>query len=72
MKSDINQQVSQSLTSNKENRESLKNRDLRKNHDEAMGLIIQKEEEIGALKGQLYEKEELLKLNFEDLANKRK
>lgn len=55
------------LIVNKENRctnVSRVTREGKNNHDEALRLIAEKEEEIGELRLALFEKEELIKINF--------
>ena len=42
-------------------------RETRKNHEDAMKVIVDKDKQIEELKGLLYEKEELIKINFEEL-----
>lgn len=42
-------------------------RETRKNHEDAMKLIVDKDKQIEELKGLLYEKEELIRINFEEL-----
>lgn len=42
-------------------------RETRKNHEDAMKLIVDKDKQIEQLNGALYEKEELIKINFEEL-----
>ena len=57
-------------THHKENTDpnhSRHSRHSRKNHDDAMRMIVEKNEEISALKQQLEEKEQLITLNFKDI-----
>jgi|JI9StandDraft_2_1071091.scaffolds.fasta_scaffold803399_1 hypothetical protein len=42
---------------------------MRKTHEETMKLLVDKDEEIKELKTLLYEKEELIQINYQELRN---
>lgn len=56
------------LHSNKENRDvNRRDKEGRKNHDDAMKLIVERDEHIEELKGELFQKEELIRINYDEL-----
>lgn len=74
LKNEITMQ-SNAVTAAKENREvHNRGRDVKeakRNYEDAMKLVIEKDEEIAMMKKELYEKEELIKMNFEELARQK-
>lgn len=58
----------------KENREVHnrgREKEAKRNHEDAMRLVVERDEEIAALKKELLEKEELIRMNFEELARQK-
>jgi hypothetical protein len=59
------------LQATKENREGngrvREMKEARRNCEDAMRVAVEREEEVRALRGELYEKEEVVKLNFVEL-----
>lgn len=54
----------------KENRDAHNRKDIKeakRNYDDAMRLIVQRDEEIRLLKQEVFEKEELLQTNFAEI-----
>lgn len=65
---------SNAVTVAKENREVHnrgRDKEAKRNYEDAMKLVIEKDEEIAVLRKELYEKEELIKINFEELARQK-
>ena len=72
LKEEISDEIN--LMQAKENRDVNRPnlRETRKNHEDAMKLILDKDKQIEELNGVLYEKEELIKINFEELRRYKK
>lgn len=73
LKNDIAAQ-SNAVAVAKENREVHgrgRDKEAKRNHEDAMRLVVEKDEEIAALRKELYEKEEIIRMNFQELARQK-
>lgn len=73
LKNDIAAQ-SNAVVVAKENKEVHgrgRDKEAKRNHEDAMRLVVEKDEEIAALRKELYEKEEIIRMNFQELARQK-
>ena len=73
LKNDITVQ-SNAVAVAKENREGHnrgREKEAKRNHEDALRLVVEKDEEIAALRKELLEKEEVIRMKFEELARQK-